>query len=115
MTLKELFSTPNPVKIENNRCRTRPTQCPACRETFYGYERLDHFENRTSDEPYVQPINNPDRLGYIPGRQTCGSSECYIAEERFCNAKSPFFQQERYQPQNIIKRPKGITSLGDLL
>jgi len=38
-----------------------------------------------------------------------------MAEERYCHSKSPFFQQERYEPQNIIKRPKGITSLGDLL
>jgi hypothetical protein len=115
MTPKELFSQPNPNKIVDGRCRTRPIRCPICREVFYGYEKIEQFENRTSDEPFLQSMNQPDRLGYVPCRLTCGAYECYIAEERYCHSKSPFFHQEQHPPTEQIKRPKGIASLQGLL
>lgn len=115
MTPKELFRQPNTKLIENNRCRTRPTQCPVCREIFYSYEKLDEFENRISDEPYIQPMNSLDRHQYLPSRQTCGAWECYMAEERYCHSKSPFFHRDRLEQKEPIKRPKGITTLGELM
>lgn len=113
MTAKELFSKPdhNPI---NERTRTKATTCPICREVFYGYERIDNA--RISDEPYQQPMNSQDHLGYIAPRQTCGSPFCYIAEERYAYRLSPFFNESLRDSQvrnPELERPKNIKTIGD--
>ena len=113
MTPKEMFSHPNSSTIVNGRCRTRPTTCPICRETFYNYEKADEYNSRTSDEPIFHNMNKPDHIGYITPRQTCGAWECYVAEERYAHRCSPFFNERlRDHKEEEIERPKNIKQIG---
>ena len=108
LRLKEEYRVPNPEVInlgEMNIARIWKKTCPICREFFYSYRSMDKDDSYFPDG-YLEPTSNVvDSAGKAIFRQTCGSSECYIAEESHWLRVSKFNKGWRHQEQED-KKPK---------